>query len=158
MPSLRQKIIDTRTAEGVQVTGSLKKSDMLPDIEAMLANPAGHFTLKLGETIESLRPDSIRASHEDPALPEATALQRRYAPLADALDMERGVKPHVDSHGDVSSCVATATLAAVQNGPTLEEPPAGRITVGSDGPRVAVRTFAADGAVQDLPFNVIVAC
>jgi hypothetical protein len=59
---------------------------------------------------------------------------------------------------DVSACVATATLAAVQNGPTLEEPPAGRITVGTDGPRVSVRTFAVDGAVQDLPFNIIVAC
>lgn len=59
---------------------------------------------------------------------------------------------------DVSQCVATATLAAVQNGPALEEPPAGRATVGVDGSRVAVRTFDVDGTVRDLPFNVIVAC
>jgi hypothetical protein len=59
---------------------------------------------------------------------------------------------------DVSGCVSTATLAAVQNGPALEEPPAGRVTVGTDGPRVAVRTYDADGSVKDLPFDVIVAC
>jgi hypothetical protein len=59
---------------------------------------------------------------------------------------------------DVSGCVATATLTDAQNGPTLETPPAGRITLGVDGSRVLVRTFAADGSVQDLPFSVIVAC
>ena len=32
---------------------------------------------------------------------------------------------------DVSGCTYAATLAAVQNGPTLEQPPAGRITVQS---------------------------
>jgi hypothetical protein len=30
--------------------------------------------------------------------------------------------------------------------------------MGIDGARVLVRTFAADGAIQDLPFSVIVAC
>ena len=34
---------------------------------------------------------------------------------------------------NVSGCIYNATLAAVQNGPTLEQPPAGRITV-ADGP------------------------
>ena len=59
---------------------------------------------------------------------------------------------------DVSGCEATATLAAVQNGASLEEPQAGRITVGADGPNVGVRTFDASGSVKDQPFNVIVAC
>jgi hypothetical protein len=59
---------------------------------------------------------------------------------------------------DVGGCVAIATLAAAQNGPTLEQPAAGRITVGADGARVAVRTFDADGAPRDQPFNVIVVC
>jgi len=59
---------------------------------------------------------------------------------------------------DVSACVATASLSEAQNGPTLETPPAGRITLGLDGSRVAIRTFAADGSTQDLPFSVIVAC
>ena len=59
---------------------------------------------------------------------------------------------------DVSGCVATATLSEAQNGPALETPPAGRITVGLDGSQAVVRTFAADGSVQDLPFSVIVAC
>lgn len=59
---------------------------------------------------------------------------------------------------DVSACVATATLTDAQNGPALEMPPPGRITLGVDGARVLVRTFAADGSVQDLPFSVILAC
>jgi hypothetical protein len=59
---------------------------------------------------------------------------------------------------DVSGCVATATLTDAQNGPALETPPPGRITLGVDGTRVLVRTFAANGSVQDLPFSVLVAC
>ncbi len=59
---------------------------------------------------------------------------------------------------DVSGCIATATLAAVANGPAVEQPPAGRITVGSEGPRIAVRTYDAAGAVRDLPFHLHVAC
>lgn len=59
---------------------------------------------------------------------------------------------------DVSGCEATATLAAVQNGPSLEQPKPGRITVGAEGPNVAVRTFDVDGSVRDQPFNVIVVC
>jgi hypothetical protein len=59
---------------------------------------------------------------------------------------------------DVSSCVTTATLAEAQNGPMLEQPPAGRITVGTDSTRAAVRTFDVDGSVRDLPFNVVVIC
>ena len=59
---------------------------------------------------------------------------------------------------DVSACVATATLSDAQNGPTLETTAPGRVTLGVDGPRILVRTFAADGAVQDLPFSLMVAC
>ena len=59
---------------------------------------------------------------------------------------------------DVSGCVATATLSEAQNGPTLETPPAGRVTVGVEGTRAVVTTFAADGTPADLPFSVIVAC
>jgi hypothetical protein len=56
---------------------------------------------------------------------------------------------------DVSACVYTATLAADQNGPTLEQPPAGRTTVASDGANVLVNTFAADGSPGELPFHLI---
>lgn len=59
---------------------------------------------------------------------------------------------------DVSGCVAAATLSDAQNEPAVETPPPGRVTLGVEGPRVLVRTFAADGAVQDLPFSVVVAC
>jgi len=60
---------------------------------------------------------------------------------------------------DVSGCVYTATLAAVQNGPVLEQPPAGRITVASaGGDAVLVKTYGADGTPAESPFDVIVAC
>ncbi len=59
---------------------------------------------------------------------------------------------------DVSTCEATATLAAVPNGPAIDQPTPGRVTVGADGTSIAVRTFDADGSVKDQPFNVIVAC
>jgi hypothetical protein len=59
---------------------------------------------------------------------------------------------------DVSPCVYAATLAADQNGPTLEQPPAGRTTVASDAANVLVNTFAADGSPGELPFHLIVAC
>ena len=50
---------------------------------------------------------------------------------------------------DVSACIYSATLAAVQNGPTLEQPPAGRITVASaGGANVLVKTFDVDGSAR----------
>jgi hypothetical protein len=60
---------------------------------------------------------------------------------------------------DVAACVYSATLAAVQNGPTLEQPPAGRITVSSaGGDRVLVKTFDAGGAAVPAPFHLMIAC
>ena len=52
----------------------------------------------------------------------------------------------VEFRTDVSGCTYSATLAAVQNGPTLEQPPAGRITVQSGGGlNVLVKTYDAAG-------------
>ena len=48
----------------------------------------------------------------------------------------------------------------MQNGPTLEQPPAGRITV-ADGPdtrTVTVKTYDANGTAAEEPFHLIVAC
>lgn len=60
---------------------------------------------------------------------------------------------------DVSTCSYSATLAAVQNGPTLEEPPAGRITVASGGGSlVVVKTYDAAGTPISAPFHLLVAC
>jgi hypothetical protein len=61
---------------------------------------------------------------------------------------------------NVSACIYSATLAAVQNGPTLEQPPAGRITVANDpDPRaVLVKTYDAAGSPVEAPFHLIVAC
>ena len=38
------------------------------------------------------------------------------------------------------------------------DPPAGRITVRPSGARIEVHTYDENGAVRDLPFNVIVVC
>ena len=60
---------------------------------------------------------------------------------------------------DVSGCVYSATLAAVQNGPTLEQPPAGRITVASaGGASVLVKTYNELGAATPEPFHLLVSC
>ena len=60
---------------------------------------------------------------------------------------------------DVAGCTYTATLAAVQAGSVLEEPPAGRITVQSGGgPNVLVKTYNAAGDPAEAPFHLIVAC
>src|SRR4051794_2099071 len=59
---------------------------------------------------------------------------------------------------DVSACLYSATLAGVQNGATLEQPPAGRITAIPAGGNVLVRTFAADGSPAEAPFHLLVAC
>jgi hypothetical protein len=58
---------------------------------------------------------------------------------------------------DVSSCEATATLASVPGGLTVDPPP-GRITVRPNGTRIEVHTYDENGAVRDLPFNLIVTC
>jgi hypothetical protein len=58
---------------------------------------------------------------------------------------------------DVSQCEATATLASVPGGLTTDPPP-GRMTVRPSGARIEVHTYDENGAVRDLPFNVIVVC
>jgi hypothetical protein len=64
----------------------------------------------------------------------------------------------VDFGRDPSACVITATLGAVQAGAVLEQPQPGRITVGRDGSRVLVRTFAPDGSAAEQPFHLAVGC
>ncbi len=111
---------------------------------------------------------SLRGTKGDPG-PEGPAGVTLRAVVNSGGGIVRGNATGADHQGgsgrysvafdrDVSGCVATATLSDAQNGPTLETPPAGRIIVGVDGARALVRTFAADGSVQDLPFSVIVAC
>jgi hypothetical protein len=61
---------------------------------------------------------------------------------------------------DVTGCVYAATLAAVQNGAALEQPPAGgRITAApAGGVNVLVRTYAANGSGVAAPFHLLVSC
>jgi hypothetical protein len=48
-------------------------------------------------------------------------------------------------------------LASVPGGLTVDPPP-GRITVRPNGTRIEVHTYDENGAVRDLPFNLIVTC
>jgi hypothetical protein len=65
----------------------------------------------------------------------------------------------VEFSGDVSACIYSAVLAAVQAGPQVEQPPPGRITVGSGGGgRVIVNTFNAEGSPSEAPFHVTASC
>lgn len=65
---------------------------------------------------------------------------------------------------DVSGCAFAATLAAVPfgNGGSIQEPEAGRITVGfvkdDVGPAALVRTYGADGASKPQPFHITASC
>jgi hypothetical protein len=76
------------------------------------------------------------------------------------IEHSRGTNAYrVEFPADVGTCIYSATLAAVQNGPVLEQPPAGRITVQSGGGNnVLVRTFNAAGDPAEAPFHLIVAC
>jgi hypothetical protein len=60
----------------------------------------------------------------------------------------------------IHDCVYTATLAAVQSGAVVQQPPAGRITVADDAdPRgVLVKTYDVAGNAVEAPFHLIVAC
>ena len=64
----------------------------------------------------------------------------------------------VDFGRALSGCIYSAVLAAVQAGPTLEQPEAGRITVTTDGTRVLVRTFGASGNALEQPFHLSAGC
>ena len=64
----------------------------------------------------------------------------------------------IDFGRDLTGCIYSATLAAVQAGPTLEQPEPGRITVATDGARVLVRTFGASGNAVEQPFHIAAGC
>jgi hypothetical protein len=64
----------------------------------------------------------------------------------------------VEFSRDLAGCIPVATLAAVRSGSVLEQPEAGRITVTPSGASVLVKTYRADGAAAEQPFNVVVAC
>jgi hypothetical protein len=82
----------------------------------------------------------------DPAAGNATGVS--HAPGSNLYN--------VTFSGDVSRCVATATLAAIPSGSA--DPPAGRITVSASGATESVHTFDAAGAPAPEGFNLIVAC
>ena len=64
----------------------------------------------------------------------------------------------IDFGRNPTNCIFSATLAAVQAGPVLEQPDAGRITVSRDLSRVIVHTFGAGGAAAEQPFHIAMGC
>ena len=65
----------------------------------------------------------------------------------------------IDFGRDLTGCIYGATLAAARAGPDAgATPEAGRITVGTDGSRVFVRTFGASGNALEQPFHVSAGC
>jgi hypothetical protein len=121
-------------------------------------------TIRLGDIASAARL-SLRGAKGDPG-PAGVALHAAINSggaavrgNATAFNHQGGSGLYTIAFGrDVSACEATATLAAVPNGAGVEQPTPGRITVGADGPNVAVRTYDTDGSVKDQPFNVLVAC
>ena len=106
-----------------------------------------------GRKVPPARPASRCARPFRPAAPSSAATpsapRTRAGPTSTASAFDR----------DISSCVATATLASVPTAGGTDQPTAGRITVTQDQPTsVLVRTFAADGTPAEQPFNVIIAC
>ena len=64
----------------------------------------------------------------------------------------------IDFGRGLAGCIYSAVLAAVQSGPTLEQPEAGRITVATEGSRVLVRTYGANGNALEQPFHLSGGC
>ena len=126
-------------------------------------------TIKLSDVSLSAR-NSLRGSQgpQGPAGPAGTAERaainsgggRVSGTARDNVTHPVGSNEYtVEFTRDVSGCVYSATLAAVQNGPTLEQPPAGRITVASaGGAKVLVKTYNAAGTGAPAPFHLLVSC
>jgi hypothetical protein len=54
--------------------------------------------------------------------------------------------------------VFAATLAAVQNGASIEQPPAGRVTLEVSGREVVVKTYDVSGNGAPVGFHLLGAC
>jgi hypothetical protein len=64
----------------------------------------------------------------------------------------------LDFGRDLAGCAFSATLAAVQNGASVPQPPAGRVTLGVSGHEVAVRTYDAGGNPAPIGFHLLGGC
>ncbi len=94
------------------------------------------------------RRDHARAAPRSPATPAAP----RHT---------TGNEYTVEFTHDVSGCIYSATLAAVNNGTTVEQPPAGgdaRRVASAGGANVLVKTYDGAGAAAEAPFHLIVSC
>jgi hypothetical protein len=98
--------------------------------------------------------------------PAGTALREivnsggeRVAGNADRVNHVGGSNEYrVDFARDLGGCVFSATLAAVQQGATVEQPPAGRVTLSVSGREVVVKTYDATGSPSPVGFHLLGAC
>lgn len=95
LPSLMESIRRNRAETGIVPTGSLKKVDMLPELATILDDLDGHFTAKLADAVETVRPDLLRAGAGDPSLTPRQRVLRRHSDQAATLGIER-----LDSESD----------------------------------------------------------
>ena len=101
-----------------------------------------------------------------PAGPAGTALRQvinsageRGAGNAERATHAGGSNEYrVDFGRDLGGCVFSATLAAVQRGATVEQPPPGRMTLGVEGREVVVRTYDAAGGPSPIGFHLLGGC
>lgn len=126
-----------------------------------------NHTVRLSDISKNSR-NSLRGQ-QGPQGPAGLAAVREYARVSSGgglsgtavgITHDGGTNLYaVRFNRDVSSCAYSATLAAVSGGTTVEEPPAGRITVAAgSADQVIVKTYDAAGNPVSAPFHLIVAC
>lgn len=123
--------------------------------------------IRIGDVAPSTR-SSLRGAQgpPGPAGPAGTALRAiinsagdRVAGNADRAAHVGGSNEYrVDFARDLGGCVFTATLAAAQLGAAVEQPPAGRVTLGVSGREVVVKTFDAAGTASPIGFHLLGGC
>jgi hypothetical protein len=102
--------------------------------------------------------ESLRGQQGPPG-PAAMTLRAEVSSGDQAVAGNARTVDHLIDFGRaLTGCIYSATLAAVQAGPVLEQPEAGRITVATEGSRVLVRTFGPKGAALEQPFHLSAGC
>ena len=103
---------------------------------------------------------------QGPAGPSATAYRAAINSAGERVSGNSSGVVHVGGTNeyrvsfdrDMSGCVYTATLASLVSGTTLEQAPAGRVTVAAEGARILVKTYGESGNTAPIGFHLLAAC
>ena len=90
--------------------------DEVKVLDRILADPAGHLTAKLAQTVEVERARGARVAGTDPGVGPERAAQRRAAPQAAALGVERRGTPIRDAERDARQAVRQAKRSRASAG------------------------------------------